>query len=235
MSLAYFLLFSAYFAIKNIEIEGLKSVSDSEVRSELETILEQKGYFSHAYANYFTLRISNLSEILLEEFPKIQNAAIDKIYPDTLRVKISEREIVGVWCRAKENGCFYIDKEGVVFETAPKSYGSIVFLVTDKRDTDSGLGKAVLNREDILKFEKITGLLSRNFPFGVREFVINENGKIEISTSENWKLLLGDDGDIKNQFSNLKYVLDEEIREKRLNLEYVDLRLGNRIYYKMKN
>ena len=47
-------------------------------------------------------------------------------------------------------------------------------------------------------------------------------------TAELWEK----DDDIEYQLSNLKYVLDEEIKARRGELEYVDLRLGNKVYYK---
>jgi len=47
-------------------------------------------------------------------------------------------------------------------------------------------------------------------------------------------VFLDNEEDADYNLSNLKYLLDEEIQTRRRELEYVDLRLGNKVYYKYK-
>jgi len=146
---------------------------------------------------------------------------------------VEERIAIGVWCNI-ESSCFYFDKEGVIFEQAPKSSGSLILAIEDYRDFEASLGSTVLTREDISFFRESRGLLSRNFPFSVNKFTVSEKSEFELVTSESWRVLLDKKESPEYQLSNLKYLLDEEVAARRFELDYVDLRLGNRLYYKYK-
>lgn len=237
--IVYYLLFSSNFKVKKIEINGLDAISENEVRIKLTEIFKSDKSPLQNYANYFMFPSEQLSAALRDEFPEIADLIIDKVYPSILRLTIIKRTREGIWCSRKDetaqSECFYLDKEGVIFAIAPRSYGATVFLIMDERNTDYGLGKKVLDKNDVIKFKNFLTIVSGNFHFFLREFLIKDNGNLEIITSEYWKIFPSESMDITRQFSNLKYVLDEKIKEKRGNLEYVDLRLGNRIYYRMKN
>jgi hypothetical protein len=141
-----------------------------------------------------------------------------------------EREAIGIWC--KRNDCFYFDKKGIIFEEAPKSSGSLLILIEDARDTAASIGSAVLNESQIALAEDSQRLLKGNFPFAVSSIVIRAGDAYELLTTEGWRVLLNNSDSLEYQLSNLKYLLDKEIKERRRELDYVDLRLGNRLYYK---
>jgi hypothetical protein len=162
-----------------------------------------------------------------------------------LDISVEERNAIGVWCdkprtyadidadlRRQTSVCFYFDKYGVIFEQAPKSTGSLILAVEDERNFDPSLGATVLTSAEITFFEEAKGLISRNFPFNAQLFIITQKSEFEFITSENWRVLLNKNETPEYQLSNLKYLLDEEIKNRRPELDYVDLRLGNRIYYK---
>ncbi len=55
---------------------------------------------------------------------------------------------------------------------------------------------------------------------------------LRVNTNEGWHVLFDRSRDLKNQLEALKLVLEEKIKEERKNLEYIDLRIENRVYYK---
>jgi len=55
--------------------------------------------------------------------------------------------------------------------------------------------------------------------------------KLRVVTSESWYILFDLKRDIKSQLLALKVALDEKIKN-RMSLQYIDLRIENRIYYK---
>ena len=146
---------------------------------------------------------------------------------------IEERDTLGVWC--KSGDCFYFDKNGVIFEQAPRSFGSLVISIEDARDIEANLGSAVLDKNQVEFSSAVHGIIGRNFPFSSRTFFITKEAEYEILTSENWRLLLNKNEDSEYQLSNLKHLLDKEIQSRRGELEYIDLRLGNKVYYKYRS
>jgi hypothetical protein len=90
---------------------------------------------------------------------------------------------------------------------------------------------------DAAKFEKIMyfiGLSSKN---GILITKVNlmEEGVYELITKEGWSIFIGDNiKDLDLAFENLMIWLNEKIRDKRKNLEYINLRFENKIPYKFK-
>ena len=225
----YFLFISDNFEIKEVNISGLKTISEENVQSTADAILREERFGFIKATNYFIFPKDKLRAAILISHPKIEGIDIQSTR-EKVEISITERKTLGVWC--KENDCFYFDKAGVIFENAPKSVGSLVISISDERDIDVNIGSIVLDEQQVDLAETVHGLIGRNFSFGIRTIVIAPDGEVEVLTSENWRLLLEKDDDIEYQLSNLKYVLDEEIKARRGELEYVDLRLGNKVYYK---
>ena len=227
----YFVFLSDYFAIKEVKISGLKSIATEELNREFSKILGGKKIIIGKLSNYFLFSPDLARAEIQGAFPKIGEIAIEKVYPRSLNVSVSERNTIGVWCR--EEKCFYFDKNGVIYEEALKSFGGLMITIEDFRPIEGvGLGAAALQDGEAIFFEEAKRLIAQNFPFGIRSFIITPRNEIEIVTSENWRVLLDKKEKLEYQLSNLKYLLDEKIKDRRRELEYVDLRLGNRLYYK---
>jgi len=130
--------------------------------------------------------------------------------------------------------CYYIDEEGIIFERAPQTSGVLVLVIKDESSARAELGKNVIAKESIANFVNLREYLSAQLNLRALDFVIKSDapGDLKVHTNEGWYILFDASRDLKDQLQNLKLVLEEKIKEERKNLEYVDLRIENRIYYK---
>ncbi len=237
----YSVFLSDYFALKEVKISGLKSIAEENLRQEVKEILSRRKWMIGKLSNYFLFSADLARAEIQGVFPKVGEIEIEKIYPRTLNVNVRERNAVGVWCLPAGNlanpdvleHCFYFDEKGVIFEEAPKSFGGLMITIEDFRPiAGASLGATALEEGEAVFFQEAKGLIAENFSFGIKSFVITQRNEIEVVTSENWRVILDKKEGLKHQLSNLKYLLDDKIKERRRELEYVDLRLGNRLYYK---
>lgn len=226
----YFMFLSGHFTIRDVKISGLETIPREEILINLNKIFNQKKFGVLGSNNYFIFPGAKLQASLREQFPKIGLVRIEKINPDGINIVINERKAIGVWCY--KISCFYFDKGGVVFEEAPKSTGSLMLSIDDEAANSAELGDVVLRDGDVEFFQSVQGITVRSFSFGVKGFLITPDGEFEVTTTEDWQIFLDKSESPQYQLSNLKYVLDEEVKTRRRELEYVDLRLGNRVYYK---
>ena len=242
----YFFFISDRFVIIEVNISGLKAVRETEVRGLVEETFMQKRLRFLESRNYFLFSSNTLQARLIAAFPRIRSATVQKVQYNIVDIMVEERNAIGVWCRTSD--CFYFDADGVIFVQAPKSFGSLMINVQDERYSiltgtvlgdiaqrsldEIDLGDIVLTTEQVAFAQEAQGLVSRNFPFSIRTFLITKDAEYEILTSEGWRVLLDKNEEAEYQLSNLKYVLDEEIETRRRELEYVDLRLGNKVYYR---
>jgi len=53
-----------------------------------------------------------------------------------------------------------------------------------------------------------------------------------IDFKEGWYALLDEETNFKTAFENMKLVLENQIKDKRAELEYIDLRFSNKVFFK---
>lgn len=143
--------------------------------------------------------------------------------------KIDEQEI-GIICAET---CFYLNKDGIIFKDAPKTSGSLVMMIKDYSERDYKLGDKILDKSllDILlqtKEELFSKIGIKAASFDIESIPVET---LRVVTSESWYILFSLERNMKNQLLALKAALDEKIQN-RMNLQYIDLRIENRIYYK---
>ena len=224
--LGYILFFSPIFKIRSIEVSGNKEVEAEEIKN------------SFTYGNIFLVSENKIKNDLIKKIPKIGDLEISKnLIKRSIKLTIEERGRLGIACQVKEEteDCFYIDKKGIIFEDAPQTSGSLILLIKDYSQREFYLGKKIFEqrivdfisqaRQDLSSEIGLTAL-----DFNVLSFPLKD---LKVMTNEGWYIIFDLEGDIKNQLLSLKAALEEKILgEERKNLEYIDLRIENRIYYK---
>jgi hypothetical protein len=135
--------------------------------------------------------------------------------------------------------CSFMDENGFIFQPAPSFSGGIFVKFIDQRQaTSSSIENAAIGKETIsepelqklLSFEKLLGSQA----ITVSKIILKKNGEYEIYLKEGWYILLNSKNEPNPSFNNLLLVLDSNIKEKRPQLEYIDLRFGNKVFFKYK-
>lgn len=146
--------------------------------------------------------------------------------------KIDEQAI-GIICKQDIDGCFYFNKDGIIFREAPNTSGNMITLIKDYSKKNYQLNSKILEKPFLDIVVKIKDDLSQKMGLKAASFDIESYPaeELRVVTSESWYILFSLDRDISSQLLALKAALDEKI-ENRMNLQYIDLRIENRIYYK---
>lgn len=131
--------------------------------------------------------------------------------------------------------CFYVDQNGIAFQEAPLTLGALIVLVKDFSGREIILG-AEVTEQKLMKFiVNFKDWMAKNSDAAVNEFSVeDEERHLRGSAAEGWYIIFNDFQPAEAQGFIVKKVLEEEIKEKRKDLEYVDLRLENKVYYKLK-
>jgi hypothetical protein len=247
------LFYMPKFKITGITIEGALVLDKEQVREEITNILKEKFFGIIPYDNIFIFPKKEIISDLLRNLPIIKNVSINRNFPNNISLLIDEREPEAIWClnqnppsatstqaAISDNfslnmtvSCAFIDGGGFVFGIAPFFSGSIFLKFFDERKEPAGIGKNILSADEFRKLLLFGNLLLQN-NIEVLKITVKDDGFYEINTGEGWKILMNDKTDANSAFSNLKLVLDSNIKEKRPQLDYLDLRFGNKVYFKYK-
>ncbi|MEK7536981.1 MAG: FtsQ-type POTRA domain-containing protein [Patescibacteria group bacterium] len=221
---AYALFFSGWFSVKGIELSGNQEISEEEIKK-----------ITKPFSNILFSSSKKIEDSLKENFPIIGQADVSKnFFNKYLSVRIDERKAAGIWCKSGQDQCFYLDKDGFLFKPAARFSGEALLAIEDGRERDFNLTDSLDDREFLEKINSAKKILDELKIVAYNNFFLAP-GSFEfwIKTKEGWYVYLDKESDIPTQLVALKKFLEEKLpADRRQNLQYIDLRVNNRIYYR---
>lgn len=230
-----FYLFSRpEFRITSVEVSGQVRVSEDSVRANIAE--EMQGSYFGIIPKTHTLLYpkSILKEALLDGFPALSAVSISLRNLHTLHVFVEERDPKALWCVTEEE-CFFIDETGFVFAPAPANTLRMYYRLL-KEATTTPLRTVVI---DPSRLAKLLSFLKRleDLGFDPEEARLVNDKELRITVRGGLSLLLRE-ADYDKAFANLEILLARNDVLPRssgeLKVTYIDLRFGNKIYFKPK-
>jgi len=229
LTCSYWLFFSGYFNISNFEIQGLDVLSKEQVQASLNSFFEQSPSSFVSAKNWFLFSADSFKRYLQEKHPLLTSISLQKEFPDTLRIIVKEREPVFIACSSTQLGsCFYIDEAGTVYEEAPQTEGSLITTVEVSQIFEKGT--SILDPALIEKLIIFKDLLKKRLSLPTKKIIVARD--ITFETYEGWQIKLDAKSNFLERFDDLVLLLNTQLKGEREKLEYIDLTIPNRAYYK---
>lgn len=232
-------LLNPAWQIAAIEVSGNETLASAEIKHSLLGTIAGNYAVVFPRQSFFLASATSIESALVRDFPKIKRVEVKKIFPDRMSVVVEERSLWGIACndllQKEVTDCVYVDTTGFSTEHSPASRGSLILKIkTDNYDMRPGI--------QILAPALVETMLS--IGRGVKDIVGSDvvafevplkiAGELRAETREGFKIFFDLDRDIEPQFKVLKTVLEKEIKERRPLLLYIDLRFGNKVFFKLK-
>jgi len=233
------------FRIKEISISGAEILDTGQFKGEIANLLKGKFLKIIPYDNIFIFPAGKITAELSQKFPILKKITIARDFSQNLSVEIEERKPEAIWCLTFTNdliatstiptadSCAFVDEKGFIFGLAPLFSGTIFLKFFDKRGQPSVIGKEMIPDAEFQKLRAFKDLLIKN-DINVVKIILKDEGIYEVYSKEGWYILLNAKNEPNPSFNNLKLVLDTQIKEKRAKLEYIDLRFGQKVFFKLK-
>lgn len=236
--------------ISKLEVVGNRVVDDQEISSVVKNLTEGNHFYLLSKRNFVLLPRTQVKQEIKRQIPYISEVILESDDINHLRIRVSERSPVALWCRGE--ACYLIDKGGLVFSPAPH-FSDNVFLKIYSPLSGNPIGKRPLRDDDFVLLPAAALVIPDTLAEGglvkaevVKAVVTNEEDYSfdvtqPVSSGKlTWQLLLDSQDDFAHSMSNLATVLaSEEFRQELLEndglIDYIDLRFGNKVFYKFKN
>lgn len=235
-------------------LSRLPSLQIREVRISVETVLREEALqeevrmmLSGTYVwfipktNIFLYPQEEIERVLSKKYPRISSISVVTLDKGVLSVEIRERQAFALWCNTVPVGesisqCYFLDKDGFVFDRAPQFSGDAYFKYYGIVPYEAPIGSYYLASttrfHELSDFVESVKLLSIS-PLYVStknqesfELFIFGGGKILFDTQEGL-------GKIAERLSALLKTQNLVPREGgELLIEYIDLRFGNKMFFK---
>jgi cell division protein FtsQ len=169
-----------------------------------------------------TTRLAEVEEKLASQ-PMIKSVEAERVWPDTVRVTVEEREPWGYW--HTPDGDFVVDTEGVVLEgVSPPSEGLVIyqenatqtFQPGDRVDAD-----AVRLAKQLMEYS------ASALDLAVVRLEYNDREGLSLVTNANYRVVLGDSHSLDYKLAVWE-ALEHKLGRDQIRGHVLDLRFGDR-------
>jgi len=237
----YILFFSGFLSSANIEIRGTEEIDPQIVREIIDSQISGK-YLNYIEKNNLLLLSSEkIKKMIYGEFRKIKEVKIQKDFKRNLFVDVIERKSRIILCSGEP--CYVVDDEGIAFSEADleieKNKENKLLIFINESNRFFNLNDEVLASEFMNYLYDIKDKLKNDLDLEIEQEIRTPqiiSGDIRVKITDGWMIYFNNEIPLEKEIEMLKVVLDEKIeKEKRGDLEYVDLRTNNKVFYKLKN
>ena len=187
-----------------------------------------------------------IEKAINDEFPRIREVSVDKQNFITLVVNVVERKPFALWCGEKyfkdgENlgNCYFVDEASYIYAKAPDFSGNVFFKYFGNLSQQSKYKKLAPLGASYMSEEDFSGIRPFIESFNDLGFIGASLSRIdgkdyELRTESGTIIIFGDDIRLSVLLDNMESILDSDaFRENsEAQIEYIDLRFGNKVYYK---
>ena len=240
--------------IKKINIDGINITGNVVIDAKsIEEVIEKDlngkylGIFPKTNALIYPRK--EILKDLSQKYKRLKNISIDIVNFKTLNINVREYEGKYLWCGGvtpelnsnSNQKCYFMDNSGYIFDEAPFFSGEIYFKLYGFLNNENPRGSYYFH--DL--FPKIMKFKNSLEQMGLKpSFVwVNNQDETIVGLSKlgvtpiNPQILLKNNSDYEKMAENLQSAIETEPLKIKLvkdyaKLLYIDLRYGNKVYYK---
>lgn len=232
-----------YININNIQISGNKVIETKMIESVVKEKIAGNYLWFFPKTNFLLYPKGEIKREIADKFKRLKDISLNVQNFKTLNISLTERTALYTYCgitppetNDSNQKCYFVDNSGYIFDEAPYFSGEVYlkfYGIADSYFLKPNFAKLISFKETL---EKI----------GIKPvvFFLEDTGDIKVFLSSSTSqlgpfVIFKDNADFNQVIENLQSVLTTEplkteFKTKYSSLLYIDLRFGNKVYYKFK-
>lgn len=236
LGLMTFLFAHPLFGIERVEITGREYIQRAELESLIASYTRESALLVFTRRNRFLFSDDVLAQRLQKTFA-LSSISVT-LQEGMILIDLEERTSNLFW--KTQDRLFVVDLEGIVVREITDPEDSILKqpnlkelpIFVDANAVSVSVGSPVLTPEEIENaFQFFTSLKTAGIAYTYIELDRLAGKWVRLVTQTGYSILFDLTGDMNEQFHNLTVVLQEQVEDP-TTLEYIDLRFGDKVYYK---
>jgi len=221
-----------YFSLKHINVVGGETISHDDVRRKIEDELIGSYVLLIPKRFAYTYPHNRIVDVVTKT-SRIHDVTLTRSSRDTLTLSFEEYIPHALVCVSSidTGSCFFVTKEGYVFDEAPRLEGGA--FARHVLETDDEVGKGYMLSADLLaRIDAFRARLNDELSLRVTMIEHKRSGDLEFVINGGGRILIAKDNDFNHTFENLTAVLasEEFAHLEPGNFNYIDVRFDNKIF-----
>jgi len=236
----YILFFSSFLSITTFKVADSNYVVEDDILDMIVPATDGKILGIVNKNNLFLTSKNKIRKDILEKFRQIRDVEVRKKFPSELDVRIEERVPTMLFRGSAE--WFILDENAVAYDTANPEAEEIkkydLPSLSDMDGKEITIGDSVLNAEymryvlDLKKKMKSDTEVEIENDLQTPSLISKD---IRVKAKEGWGIYFNENINVDKEIETLNVVLESKIeKSQRPDLEYIDLRIDNKVYYKFR-
>jgi cell division septal protein FtsQ len=233
------LSWAPFLRIHQLYIEGVSSVNTEAVEESVEDLTRGAYFWIFARDNIFLYPKADIIAALLAQYPVFGSVSISPQGFEALKITVKEREPAALWCgegTELSSSCLSMDESGAAYVLAP-DFSGLVYTRYVGPLPDGPMPRQFLTPDTFRALSAFTDEFGRRLASTtISRVVVGEEGEVRIVCSNGFTLIytLTDNGaDVLERY-DLALTADPFTAHPLSDFEYLDLRFGDKLYYKLK-
>jgi cell division septal protein FtsQ len=221
-----------FLQIRAVEVSGTQTLATTTLEAYALERIKGNYFFTFPRRNIFLYPKQEIAQGLVSEHPELEAVDVHAATFHSIAIKVIERQPKAHWCAGSD--CYRMDQNGVVYaqagdEPLVKYHGSV--------EGEGWLPKQYLTPDEFEALFALVDALSQKPEVGhVRDVWVDGLGDAEAVFESGFilKFALSDAGGDVFDRLNLALTAEPFTTNPPGNFEYLDLRFGDKLYYKLK-
>jgi hypothetical protein len=218
--------------IRTVTVSGAMVIGQDAVSDVVKQELSGRYFWLLPKSSIVLYPEKKLQEKLFSTFPRFERVELALDGSQTLEVTVVEREPEALYCAGEV--CYFLDREGFIFDTAPVFSSGVYFTFTREIPLEEPLGQALLPRGEFRALSQFVEDL-RSLGFEPERLTVSRD-EVKIVMDSGAKILLAFPTQYEILLANLEAFLKNDVALGREDFHAqileLDLRIPNKIFYK---
>lgn len=236
-TLGYIFFFSPFLFITEPLVIGTEFISGEAVAQKVTEEISGKYFSLFPRNSFFLVRPKKIEHFLEEHYPLMLAVSVTRVFPNHLRIRVTEREKIVVWCSGRD--CFHIAEDGRVSTLSaafqePENLARTI-TVRDMSEEPMPTGEQVFQETFVPLVTTVDEAFRRVLHVEVLEtftVVSRFADDLRIKTKDGFEVYISTKRPLADSMAALSLLFEKELSPadtKRL--RYIDVRTENHIYY----
>lgn len=235
-----YLMHRPEITIATLIVSGANVVDEAEIKGIVREVIGGAYLWLFPKSNALLYPKHAVETALTRNLLRIKEAEARRDGFTGLAILVEEREPHALWCGENRlegavPACFFIDETGFIYAPAPDFTDDVYFRYYGPLVKSDPLGQFYLPEEEYRRLSLFFASLE-DYGVEARELAIRDNTDYEFYLEDDIQVLFARQQDLSRVLENLLAVVDSEDfkAQDRFSIDYIDLRFGNKVYYKLK-